>query len=463
MTERKTKKESAELLARLAKEGIERQSPMTSWERGLEEEARKRGQAEMDRRLAELPPEEGKPKACPRCGKRARVRARGLAREFKSLWGTHTIIRDYHYCEACKAGFYPRDEFLGLPREGNLTEEVESRIADFAVNDVYQQARARWCFHYRLLPVSDNQFRQVAKRLGAQIEACNSTILDGALRPPPSEASERLYVLSDGGMVPMRHGDWRETKVGVFLREENHSPSDEGNRGFVSEARYIAVLGNQDEFKTQMQSALDVENARVAKEIVWLADGAPANWNLARILCPNATEVLDWCHALEHAVTCGKAILGEASPALADWKSRAEQLLWHGAINELLEELEACLPLAGEPTEKEALENLLSYYRTNQARMDYASFRERGLLIGSGIVESAHRHVIQARMKRAGQHWSEKRGRQMARLRAAYCTVGPERFYAAVRWAYRSSQRVTRALPTPHKVDLRRAGMANRR
>jgi hypothetical protein len=77
--------------------------------------------------------------------------------------------------------------------------------------------------------------------------------------------------------------------------------------------------------------------------------------------------------------------------------------------------------------------------------MRYADFIAAGYLIGSGIVESAHRHVIQTRMKRAGQHWGQKGGRQMARMRAAYRTTGPERFYAAIRWAHRQSQRA--ALP----------------
>jgi hypothetical protein len=453
---RKKREEAAELMGRMAREGVARVSPMTSWEKSFEEEARARGQAEMDRRLAELPPEQGKPKSCPRCGKRTRVRGRAVGRTFQSLWGIHKIVRDYYYCDGCKEGFYPRDEFLGLPKAGDLTEEVESRIADFSVNDSYQEAQDRWRFHYRLLPVSDNQFRQVAKRLGDQIEECQDIVLESAVRPPPKEPSKRLYVMNDGGMVPMQRGEWREVKVGVIFREENYS-SGEGVRGVVSEARFEAVLGEPDEFKKRMRAGLDAESARSANETVWIADGAPQNWNMAGLLCPAATQVLDWCHALEHAVNCGKAILGETDPLLADWKIAAEQLLWSGDTKTLLRELEACRPDLATEAQKRALENLISYYQTNQHRMAYGEFRDRGLLIGSGIVESAHRHVIQTRMKKAGQHWSERGGRQMARLRAAYRTAGSKTFYAAIRWAYRTSRRATALLPKPYKVDLRRA------
>jgi hypothetical protein len=84
----------------------------------------------------------------------------------------------------------------------------------------------------------------------------------------------------------------------------------------------------------------------------------------------------------------------------------------------------------------EALENLVRYYRTNANRMKYRRYREDGLPIGSGAVESAHRHVLQTRMKRAGQRWALRNARRMARLRAAYRTAGARRFYDAIRRAH---------------------------
>ena len=65
--------------------------------------------------------------------------------------------------------------------------------------------------------------------------------------------------------------------------------------------------------------------------------------------------------------------------------------------------------------------------------MQYRTFRQRGLPVGSGIVESAHRHVLQTRMKRAGQRWGFARARRMVRLRAAYRTAGAFNFHRAIR------------------------------
>ena len=109
--------------------------------------------------------------------------------------------------------------------------------------------------------------------------------------------------------------------------------------------------------------------------------------------------------------------------------------------------------LSDETTEEQldALDAVVGYYRTNETRMRYRAFRARGLPIGSGIVESAHRHVLQVRMKRAGQRWSMKRARRMTRLRAAYRTAGPVHFYAALRAGLAYPK------PTPAQLRARRA------
>ena len=47
-----------------------------------------------------------------------------------------------------------------------------------------------------------------------------------------------------------------------------------------------------------------------------------------------------------------------------------------------------------------------AYLATNRTRLRYDHFRQRGLLCGSGPVEAAHRTLLQVRLKRSGQRWS---------------------------------------------------------
>ncbi len=49
--------------------------------------------------------------------------------------------------------------------------------------------------------------------------------------------------------------------------------------------------------------------------------------------------------------------------------------------------------------------------------MNYPEYQSKGYMIGSGAIESAHRTVIQRRMKLSGQRWSVKGAQNMLNLR----------------------------------------------
>ena len=51
--------------------------------------------------------------------------------------------------------------------------------------------------------------------------------------------------------------------------------------------------------------------------------------------------------------------------------------------------------------------------------MQYKNFKENGLLIGSGAIESAHR-IYQQRFKLSGQHWTKKGLQETMQLKTAH-------------------------------------------
>ena len=69
---------------------------------------------------------------------------------------------------------------------------------------------------------------------------------------------------------------------------------------------------------------------------------------------------------------------------------------------------------------KKAHEALVSYYTNNQTRMLYGTYKAKGYCLGSGAIESAHRNVVQQRLKLSGQRWSKKGAQQIVNLRAYY-------------------------------------------
>ena len=237
-------------------------------------------------------------------------------------------------------------------------------------------------------------------------------------------------VAGDGSMLGTREG-WKEAKVATVGAEDGVIP-DKRSRADV---RYVAVLGGQEEFRVALKAALDAELADDVMHIVWLGDGARENWTMASELCPFAIQILDFMHAVQNGVACAKVLLGEGDVGLPLWEERIRQLLGTASVDALIRELLDCLPFTTTDEELAALNRLVGYYRANEKRMRYAEFREAGLPIGSGTVESAHKHVLQVRMKQAGQRWSLPRGRRMVQLRALYRTAGPRRFHWAVRHA----------------------------
>ena len=65
-------------------------------------------------------------------------------------------------------------------------------------------------------------------------------------------------------------------------------------------------------------------------------------------------------------------------------------------------------------------DGLVCYLTNNQSRIDYQSYLQAGLMIGSGVVESSNRRVVTQRLKQAGLHWSLKGAEGVMALRAAY-------------------------------------------
>jgi hypothetical protein len=140
---------------------MKKRGVLSQMEREVEKAKQRLGEELLAKKLAELGPEDDLPKPCPMCGKDARVRRKSVKRTFVSLSGEHTLSRNFHYCELCREGFYPRDEELGLPKMGDVSTEVLDLMSDMAVNDPFGFAEQRWALHHPHIPASPNQFRQV--------------------------------------------------------------------------------------------------------------------------------------------------------------------------------------------------------------------------------------------------------------------------------------------------------------
>jgi len=156
----------------------------------------------------------------------------------------------------------------------------------------------------------------------------------------------------------------------------------------------------------------------VLRRVVIIGDGAKWIWeHVATTFDTERSEILDWYHCCQHLWAVGVAVHGAGTPQAAAWVSQAKDVVWQDGPDALLRLVGNARPANAETAK--ALETKRGYFRTNAGRMHYSRYREQGLLVGSGAVESAAKHLVQQRMKRAGMRWSDLGARAILQLRCA--------------------------------------------
>lgn len=222
---------------------------------------------------------------------------------------------------------------------------------------------------------------------------------------------ERLYAMLDGSMLLTREQGWKEVKLGRLFTEGDRS---RGERGRIGPSAYIARLGGKEGFLPEFEQALS--RARY-EELVVVADGAAWIWDWAQARCPRAVQVLDYYHAKQALWRYAEAHFASQERRLA-WLAEQEARLFDDRVGEIIEAVESYgYRSLADLRQRDAL---VGYFKRNRGRMLYGSYRRRGLMIGSGPVESAHRNVIQQRLKLAGQRWSWRGAQAVANLRVLH-------------------------------------------
>jgi hypothetical protein len=99
------------------------------------------------------------------------------------------------------------------------------------------------------------------------------------------------------------------------------------------------------------------------------------------------------------------------------WRRTQQKRLRRGAAQQVIEAMEPFVEPSDTPDEEAHVRNGHRYLTNRLDCLDYPRALELGLPIGSGLIESGHRHVLQARLKKAGCAWLRDHADQMAHLR----------------------------------------------
>jgi hypothetical protein len=360
-------------------------------------------------------------KRCPRCGNWTAVSKKSLPRAVTTRYGETTFTRHYYWCGRCEAGFFPKDAELGFEPQ-DCTPDVAGWAEDLCMNDDFRCAAERLRLHHGIA-------WSLTGLQGFHERQTRGLVADGKPEPvaelPLTERNmhQPVTIQNDGSMILRRDG-WHEVKLFSV--------------GVLGETKrvYLAETASQERFEAQLRQSPGFWKLR-QRTVLWLGDGAPGNWKLQQRLCPQARPLLDLWHAMEHAFDAAKAVLGEGDACVPLFAARIKALLLSGDVDALFDELKECIPYKPKSARKKreagALWALLKYLQVNRKRLNYKEFLANKWPLGSGEIESAHRHVIQRRMKQAGMRWSPDGAQRMAQARALYASVGPEAFHEALR------------------------------
>jgi len=129
-----------------------------------------------------------------------------------------------------------------------------------------------------------------------------------------------------------------------------------------------------------------------------------------------ARRIIDFYHAKEHVAALCQALFTKPHE-VARHRERWWDLLAEGTIEEILAQAHACLPQSPDANKDATRE--LDYLDKNKKYMRYASFKEEGLFIGSGVIEAACKNLVGKRLKQSGMEWTVRGANAIVSLRCA--------------------------------------------
>lgn len=222
-------------------------------------------------------------------------------------------------------------------------------------------------------------------------------------------------------------GSWRDARALLIFREEDLAQTSKTRRQ-ITHRRVVAHVGSQEEWTQLLHMAFYEEGVYTAREVVVVADGGGGIWELIAELLPTTTsrkvvEILDWYHAASHLWEVARALKGcktaQERKACAAWVHTLLDYLAEGKVANVIQRLAKLKP---RKAAADVVRKCLKYFQTHRNRMRYRWCRDKGMLIGSGAIESVHAWVIQARCRLPGMRWSEDGVNAMLRLRCSWAS-----------------------------------------
>lgn len=342
------------------------------------------------------------------------------------------------------SGSYPVLEGLGCRANATpaLLSEVGSQMG-WGPSEDAAQSRLR----DRGIRLNHKTMRRMFSALADEaLDQRTQTLQQGQL-PAGSRgetlAGKRAVICFDAGRVRSRRqhrgrrkqkgyhgfdGPWKAPRLLVI-----YALDEKGHKQRQELPLYDGVLTSAVQLLDLLKQYLIALEAPQAELLVFLADGAPENWDIVTQLIQSlalspqrVVEVLDWAHAVEHLTNVLNACGNLSEKQRKGWLDKQCKRLKKGQLSAVLADFYTlCRGRRAATIRKE-----IAYFEEHAYRMRYDHFQRIALPIGSGAVESAIRRVVNLRMKGNGIFWNPDSIQRMLYIR---CLLLSGRWQAFIR------------------------------
>ena len=346
----------------------------------------------------------------------------------QSLFGPVLDERAYYYCSSCHQGWFPTDEELGLTdRETPAAREV---ICLVGVLEPFEEGAHRVLSRLTGITVSASTVQRQTEAMGTDVAERRAR--GAAIGPATAwdwhgdaRGKSVAYLSLDATGVPQQgpRGQKAEGRMPWVGAVYNPSPPVQKRDRRLWQARYVSGLMSLDEIGRELRVECQQVGLERADLVIALTDGGHGleDCLIEHTLSGLAREVvliLDFFHAAEHVHEFAQVAFASdtAAKQAATWCHR----LKHSGGATLLNDLEA-LDLSERTAEvRKAHRQLTGYLRNNLHRTDYPRYLANGWLIGSGVIESACKNVVNHRLKASGMRWRERGTTALCQARSLY-------------------------------------------
>jgi len=235
-----------------------------------------------------------------------------------------------------------------------------------------------------------------------------------------------MYIQADGAMTPIATTggvEYKENKLGIVFTDDNiisNKTKKDGDRIEIKNKHFVSSVGEGvDKFKKLLHVVAKENGSYKATQQVLICDGASWLSKMKEEYFPDAIQILDWYHAVDHLWQTAHSLYGEHNiDQCRSWVEPQKQLLWEGKIDDVI----SGLIKEGNNTKKnqDSIWQLHGYFVSNRNNMRYDEYRDAGYYIGSGAIESANKYIVANRLKQAGMRWEIKNANAIIWLRSKY-------------------------------------------